>query len=95
MGKRSNQTTWNHWNPHTTITKEQCPDFDSLKDLADTFGDIFVTKMEKIRTLFDSEDPEPITISWMPVKDEDMFFSFQPLSVDVNRKIIKLSPNKQ
>ena len=52
-------------------------------------------KIQKIRTKLDSQDPEPITIPRVPVKEEDMFLSFQPLSEDDVRKLIKQSPNKQ
>ena len=52
-------------------------------------------KIQKIRTKLDSQDPEPITIPRVPVKEEDMFLSFQPLTKDDVRKLIKQSPNKQ
>ena len=77
------------------LQREQYPDFDSLKDLADAFGDFFVMKIQKIRTKLDSQDPEPITIPREPVKEEDMFLSFQSLTEDDVRKLIKQSPNKQ
>ena len=77
------------------LQQEQYPDSDSMKDLADAFGDFFIMKIQKIRTKLDSQDPEPITIPRMPVKEEDMFLSFQPLTEDDVRKLIKLSPNKQ
>ena len=77
------------------LQQEQYLDFDSLKDLADAFGDFFIMKIQKIRTKLDSQDPEPITIPREPVKEEDMFLSFQPLTEDDVRKLIKQSPNKQ
>ena len=77
------------------LQQEQYPDSDSLKDLADAFGDFFIMKIQKIRTKLDSQNPEPITIPRVPVKEEDMFLSFQPLSEDDVRKLIKQSPNKQ
>ena len=52
-------------------------------------------KIRKIRTKLDSQDSEPITIPRVPVKEEDMFLSFQPLTKDDVRKLIKQSPNKQ
>ena len=76
------------------LQQEQYPESDSLKDLADAFGDFFIMKIQKIRTKLDSQDPEPITIPRVPVK-EDMFLSFQPLTEDDVRKLIKQSPNKQ
>ena len=42
-----------------------------------------------------SQDPEPITIPRVPVKEEDMLLSFQPLTEDDVRKLIKQSQNKQ
>ena len=77
------------------LQQEQYPDSDSLKDLADAFGDFFIMKIKKIRTKLDSQDPEPITIPRVPVKEEDMLLSFQPLTEDDVRKLIKQSPNKQ
>ena len=77
------------------LQQEQYPNSDSLKDLADAFGDFFIMKIQKIRTKLDSQDPEPITIPRVPVKEEDMFLSFQPLTEDDVRKLIKQSPNKQ
>ena len=77
------------------LQQEQYPDSDSLKDLADAFGDFFIMKIQKIRTKLDSQDPEPITIPRVPVKEEDIFLSFQPLTEDDVRKLIKQSPNKQ
>ena len=77
------------------LQQEQYPESDSLKDLADAFGDFFIMKIQKIRTKLDSQDPEPITIPRVPVKEEDMFLSFQPLTEDDVRKLIKQSPNKQ
>ena len=77
------------------LQQEQYPDSDSLKDLADAFGDFFIMKIQKIRTKLDSQDPEPITILRVAVKEEDMFLSFQPLTEDDVRKLIKQSPNKQ
>ena len=76
------------------LRQEQYPDSDSLKDLADAFGDFFIIKIQKIRTKLDSQDPEPITIPRVSVK-EDMLFSFQHLTEDGVRKLIKQSPNKQ
>ena len=58
------------------------------------FGDFFMMKIQRIWTKLDSHDPKPITILRMPVK-EDIFLSFQPLSEDDVRKLIKKSPNKQ
>ena len=52
-------------------------------------------KIKEIRTKLDSQDPEPITIPMVPVTEEDMFLSFQPLTEDGVRKMIKQSPNKQ
>ena len=43
----------------------------------------------------DTQDPEPITIPMVPVKEEDTFLSFHPLTEDDVRKLIKQSPNKQ
>ena len=43
----------------------------------------------------DSQDPETIAIPRVPVKEEDMFLSFQTLTEDDVRKLIKPSPNKQ
>ena len=77
------------------LQQEQYPNLDSLKDLADAFDDFFLMKIQKIRTKLDSQDPEPITIPRVPVKEEDMFLSFQPLTEDDVRKLIKQSPNKQ
>ena len=77
------------------LQQEQYPDSDSLQDLADAFDDFFMMKIQKIRTKLDSQDPEPITIPRVPVKEEDMFLSFQPLTEDDVRKLIKQSPNKQ
>ena len=77
------------------LQQEQYPDSDSLKDLADAFGDFFIMRIQEIRTKLDSQDPEPITIPRVPVKEEDMFLSFQPLTEDDVRKLIKQSPNKQ
>ena len=77
------------------LQQEQYPDSDSLKDLADAFGDFFIMKIQKIRTKLDSQDPEPIKILRVPVKEEEMFLSFQPLTEDDVRKLIKQSPNKQ
>ena len=77
------------------LKQEQYPDSDSLKDLADAFGDFFIMKIQKIRTKLDSQDPEPITIPRVPVKEEDMLLSSQPLTEDDVRKLIKQSPNKQ
>ena len=77
------------------LQQEQYTDFDSLKDLADACGDFFIMKIKNIRTKLDSQDPEPITIPREPVKEEDMFLSFQPLTGDDVRKLIKQSPNKQ
>ena len=37
---------------------EQYTYFDSLKDLADTFGDFFVMKIKKIGTKLDNPDPD-------------------------------------
>ena len=76
------------------LQQEQYPDSDTMKDLADAFGDFFVMKFQKISTKYDSQDPEPITISRVPVK-EDMFLSLQPLKEEDVRKLIKQSPNKQ
>ena len=61
------------------LQQEQCPDSDSLKDLADTFGDFFIMKIKKISKL-ESQDPESIAIPRVPVKEEDIFLSFEPLS---------------
>ena len=51
-------------------------------------------KIQKIRTKLDSQDPEAITIPRVPMKEEDMFLSFRPLSEDDVGKLIKQSPNK-
>ena len=77
------------------LQQEQYSDSDSLKDLVDAFGDFYIMKIQKIRTKLDSQDPEPISIPMVPVKEEDMFLSFQPLSEDDVRKLIKQSPDKQ
>ena len=77
------------------LQQQQYPDSDSLKDLADAFGDFFIMKIQKIRTKLDSQDPEPISIPRVPVKEEDVFLSFQTLTEDDVRKLIKQSPNKQ
>ena len=77
------------------LQHKQYPDFDSLKDLADAFGDFFIMRIQKIRTKLDSQDPEPITFPREPVKEEYMFISFQPLTEDDVRKLIKQSPNEQ
>ena len=77
------------------LQQEKYPDSDSSKDLADAFGDFFIMKIQKIRTKLDSQDPEPITIPRVPVIEEDMLLSFQPLTEDDVRKLIKQSPNKQ
>ena len=74
--------------------QEQYPNSDSLKDLADAFGDFLMMKIQKIRTKLDSQDSEPITIPRVPVK-QDMFLSFQPLLEDDVKKHIKQSPIKQ
>ena len=63
--------------------------------MADTFDDFLIMKIQKIRTKLDSQNPEPIMIPKVPVKEEDMFLSFQPLTEDDVRKLIKQSPNKQ
>ena len=76
------------------LQQEQYPDSDSLKDLADAFGEFYIMKIKKIRTKLDSQDPEPITIPMVPVK-EDVFLSFQPLTEDDVRKLIKQWPHKQ
>ena len=52
-------------------------------------------KIQKIRTKLDSQDPEAITIPRVPVKEEDMFLSIQPLTEDNARKLLKQSRNKQ
>ena len=52
-------------------------------------------KIQKIRPKLDSQNPEPITIPRVSVKEEDMFLSFQPLSEDDVRKLIKQLSNKQ
>ena len=70
------------------LQQEQYSDSDSLKDLVDAFGDFYIMKIQKIRTKLDSQDPEPISIPRVPVKEEDMFLSFQPLSEDDVRKLI-------
>ena len=51
--------------------------------------------IQKIRTKLDSRDPEPIAIPRVPVRGEHMFLSFQSLTEDDVRKLIKQSPNKQ
>ena len=76
------------------LQQEQYPDSHSWKDLADVFGDFFMMKIQRIRTKLDSQDPKPITIPRVPVK-EDIFLTFQPLSEDDVRKLINKSPNKQ
>ena len=38
-----------------SIHQEQYPD--SLKDLADTFGDFFIMKIQEIETKLDSQEP--------------------------------------
>ena len=48
-------------------------------------------KIQNIRTKLNSQDPEPSTIPMVSVKEEDMFLSFQPLTEDDVRKLIKQS----
>ena len=81
-------------NPSQTIAINAIPDTDILKDLADTFCDFFKVKFHKIRTKLDNQDPEPITIPRVPMK-EHLFLSYQPLSEDDVRKLITRSPNEQ
>ena len=88
--------TWTLLTKFYTVTKplqEQHPDSTSLKDLADAFGEFFIMKIKKIRTKLDSQNPEPIMLPRMPVKD--LFLSFQPLSEDDVRQLIKQLPYKQ
>ena len=77
------------------LQQEQYPDSDSLKDLADASGDLFIMKIQKIRAKLDSQAPEPITIPRVPVKEEDMILSLLPLTGEDVRKLIKQSPHRQ
>ena len=61
------------------LQQKQYPDSDSLNDLADTYGDFFLMNIQKIRTKLDNQAPEPITIPRVPVKEENVFLSFQML----------------
>ena len=91
---RSKETLPNHQIPHKTITTRATSQLSLIKSAGGRIWHFFVIKVQIIRTKLDSQDPEPITIPRVPLK-EDMFLSFQPLSQDGIRTFIKQSPNKQ
>ena len=74
--------------------QEQCPDPDSLKDLVDAFGDFFVTKIQKIRTKLDSQDPEPTTIPMVLMKEDMFLLSDEWVTCHLSLNLLKASVNQ-
>ena len=64
------------------------PDHESLLDLADSFGDFFVQKIQRIRKELDDLNVEPIELPVVVLSQEQKMKSFTILSEEKVAKLI-------